>query len=72
MPRSPEITIITAFDIVSLGLVYLTVVGNGSHQFWNKDAMPIPKQYSVRRALFAQDEIIYNLVLPVLLTDEIY
>ena len=34
--------------------------------------MPIPKQYSVGRALFTQDEIIYNLVLLVLLTDEIY
>ena len=34
--------------------------------------MPIPKQYSIGRALFAQEEIIYNLVLPVLLTDEIY
>ena len=33
--------------------------------------MPIPKQYSVGRALFAQDEIIYNLILHVLLTDEI-
>ena len=34
--------------------------------------MPIPKQYSIGRALFTQDEIMYNLVLSVLLTEEIY
>ena len=34
--------------------------------------MPIPKQYSVGRALFAQDKIINNLVLHVLLTDKIH
>ena len=28
-----EVTVITIFDIVSFGLVDLTVVGNGSHQF---------------------------------------
>ena len=28
-----EVTVITVFDIVSFGLIDLTVVGNGSHQF---------------------------------------
>ena len=56
LSRSPEITVTTAFDIVLLGLIYLTVVGNDSHrfrQFRNKGATPIPKQYSIGRALFA-------------------
>ena len=69
-----EITVTTAFDIVLLSIIYLIVVGNGSHrfhQFRNKGATPIPKQYSIGRALFAQDEIISNLVLLVLLMDEI-
>ena len=74
LSRSPKITVTTTFDIVSLDLIYLTVVGNGSHrfrQFRNKGATPIPKQYSIGRALFSQDEIISNLVLLVLLMDEI-
>ena len=33
MSRVPEITVITVFHIISLCLIYLTVVGNGSHQF---------------------------------------
>ena len=31
--RVLDVTVITVLDIVSLGLIDLTVVGNGSHQF---------------------------------------
>ena len=54
-----DVTVITVLDIVSLGLINLTVAGNGSYQFcqFRNEVWCPCRNSSVGYTVFAQDEI---------------